>query len=135
MKNISKQKKQENQGSKKVATYSNDQQDSSKGNAEECIGESGDLGIEDESELELTLGPSCYNRRRKVADTSDSAPSFSSSSSDSSHVRRTNSGKPESNPGFLGEIKSNSNAPAEQFRQDKMKNPPWLFQFLSLNMT
>ncbi|XP_031109298.1 uncharacterized protein LOC116013592 isoform X2 [Ipomoea triloba] len=140
MKNIAEQKRQqESQGAKKAAitTNSNDKQDSSKGTAEECIGESGDLGIEDESELELTLGPSCYNRRRKAAEAaSDSALSFSSSSSDSSHVRRSSSGKAESN--LVGEIKSRSNnAPAaEQFRQDKMKShPPWLFQFLSLNMT
>nr|GLL19389.1 uncharacterized protein LOC109151863 [Ipomoea trifida]GMC57660.1 uncharacterized protein LOC109151863 [Ipomoea batatas]GMC60072.1 uncharacterized protein LOC109151863 [Ipomoea batatas] len=140
MKNIAEQKRQqESQGAKKAAitTNSNDKQDSSKGTAEECIGESGDLGIEDESELELTLGPSCYNRRRKAAEAaSDSALSFSSSSSDSSHVRRSSSGKAESN--LVGEIKSRSNnAPAaEQFRQDQMKShPPWLFQFLSLNMT
>ncbi|XP_019155011.1 PREDICTED: uncharacterized protein LOC109151863 [Ipomoea nil] len=139
MKNIAEQKRQESQKGAKKAAITNS--NSSKGTAEEeCIGESGDLGIEDdESKLELTLGPSCYNnRRRKAAEAaSDSALSFSSSSSDySSHVRRSSSGKAaESN---LGEIKSRSNAPpAQQFTQDQMKktHPPWLFQFLSLNMT
>ncbi|CAN4083001.1 unnamed protein product [Withania somnifera] len=50
---------------------------------------------EEETELELTLGLSCYNnRRRKMAfNNSDSAPSFSSSNSagsaNSSHIKHT----------------------------------------------
>lgn len=109
--------------------------------------------IEDETELELTLGLSSYNRRRKIAN-SDSAPSFSSSNSTGSSsqiIKPSTSARnprndlnghkwglenfPVSNPSFqLGARQSNPNV-EEQFRQDSLNNPPWLFQVLSLNMT
>lgn len=86
-----------------------------------------ELEIIDESEIQLTLGPTRYNNRRKKSEaqlTSDSGLSFSSSSTGSSHVNRTSS-----RPHCL--IRSK-----EQLRQDeRLKLPPWLFQVLSLNMT
>ncbi|RDX96514.1 hypothetical protein CR513_20814 [Mucuna pruriens] len=61
--------------------------------AEEHIAESEDGVVEviDETEIELTLGPSSYNRRKKVETplTSDSGHSLSSCSSGSSHVNKT----------------------------------------------
>ncbi|XP_009628086.1 uncharacterized protein LOC107805273 [Nicotiana tabacum] len=117
----------------------------------ESVGQ--DNNIEDETELELTLGLSSYNRRRKTAN-SDSAPSFSSSNSTGSSsqiIKPSTSARnprndlnghkwglenfPVSNPSFqLGARQSNPNV-EEQFRQDSLNNPPWLFQVLSLNMT
>ncbi|KAM7516464.1 hypothetical protein LguiA_006047 [Lonicera macranthoides] len=117
--------------------------------AEECTEEL------DESAIELTLGPSSFRERRISNETtmnSDSAPSFSSSSSGSSHIMRTNSGNfhqnraertseglkqkwgLESNPSFLSG-RRNRNEAEEEFRRDNMKQSPWLFQVLSLNMT
>ncbi|KAF8404910.1 hypothetical protein HHK36_009805 [Tetracentron sinense] len=54
----------------------------------------GVLEIEDESCIELTLGPSSYNQRKKDETplNSDSGLSFSSSSAESSHVRGTSTG-------------------------------------------
>ncbi|XP_038681204.1 uncharacterized protein LOC119982011 isoform X2 [Tripterygium wilfordii] len=71
----------------------------------------GDLEIIYETEIELTLGPSRYDRR-KQSDTplmSDLGPSFSSSS-----------------------IGSKSSVDVEeQLRQQRLQQaPPWLFQFL-----
>ncbi|KAF5738247.1 hypothetical protein HS088_TW13G01143 [Tripterygium wilfordii] len=80
----------------------------------------GDLEIIDETEIELTLGPSTYNQRKKPDTplTSDSGPSFSSSSTGSSRI--------------LQGISKSSVDVEEQLRQQV---PPWLFQVLSLNMT
>lgn len=112
---------------------------------------------EDETELELTLGLSSYNnRRRKTApiNNSDSAPSFSASSnstgSASSQIKRSNlarnpirneghkwgpiSNNNPSNFQLGGRTQSNQNV-EDQYRQDSLNNPPWLFQVLSLNMT
>lgn len=112
----------------------------------------------DEGEIELTLGPSSYCRRRKIDETpltSDSGLSFSSSSSGSSRIKRTNSGihriqdrrkeevtahnwglveVPNSNPSFFNGRRSNSDI-REQVRQDRVQQPPWLFQVLSMNTT
>lgn len=117
--------------------------------AEECTEEL------DESAIELTLGPSSFRERRISNETtmnSDSAPSFSSSSSGSSHIIRTNSRNfhqkraertseglkqiwgLESNPSFLSG-RRNRNEAEEEFRRDNLKQSPWLFQVLSLNMT
>ncbi|XP_057960360.1 uncharacterized protein LOC131152621 [Malania oleifera] len=129
--------------------------------AEEYIaGSDGDemQEIEDESEIELTLGLSSYNPRKKAADTtltSDSGPSFSSSSTGSSHTRRTSPGtqqrtitaKEELNSSGWGHMQVNDMNPGfqsgrkisidveEQLRQERLKQPPWLFQVLGLNMT
>lgn len=118
--------------------------------------------ILDESEIELTLGPSCYSTRRKKPSETPSksdSPSFSSSSTGSSHINRTSkiretreesAGKcvggrklsnlrqvPEVNLGCqIGSNSNNSTVNLEdQLRQERLKQPPWFFQVLSLNMT
>lgn len=111
-----------------------------------------------EDELELTLGLSSYNvrRRRKTAHFDSSSPSFSSSNSTGSAssqikhittnlVRNIEGTKwgleeklPVSNNFQIGgrTSQSNQNVDQEQYRsQDSLNNPPWLFQVLSLNMT
>ena len=128
--------------------------------AEEYNAESEDDGvleIVDESKLELTLGPVSYRRRKKAETplTSDSGPSFSSSSTGSSHMKRTNSrthkrvdttkeqstghdwrrlNVPDMNPGFQSGRKNGFHVD-EQLRQERLDQPPWIFQVLSLNMT
>ncbi|XP_059457167.1 uncharacterized protein LOC132187032 [Corylus avellana] len=129
--------------------------------AEEYIAESdgdgGVLEIIDESEIELTLGPSNYNRRKKPETplTSDSGPSFSSSSTGSSHINRTSSWThqridttreeltgykvglvkvPDMTSGCHSRSKNNIDV-EEQLRQERLNQPPWFFQVLSLNMT
>ena len=129
------------------------------GDCVQGIERNGTAGIDDESELELTLGigPSSNCRTRKSLEMSipsDSAASFSSSSTGSSNIKRTNSGLtnhqrtnaireefigrkwglelPGSNPSLLGSRKKSSDI-EEQLRQDRHSNPPWLLQALSLN--
>ncbi|EXB25094.1 hypothetical protein L484_005918 [Morus notabilis] len=104
--------------------------------------------IIDESEIELTLGPTTYNNKnnnrriRKTAEApmnSDSGPSFSSSSTGSSQMKRTINSRGETtrrvelNGGCqLGNTTSLNGDVEEELR---LKHPPWLFQVLSLNMT
>ncbi|KAK6923978.1 hypothetical protein RJ641_010178 [Dillenia turbinata] len=120
----------------------------------------GVLDIEDESEIELTLGPSIYIRRKKSETpiNSDSGPSFSSSSTGSSQVKRTNTrttrhhqmeetreglrstkwGPIHEDRVFQSGIKSNFDMEEQQqqlLRQERLKQPPWLLHVLSLNMT
>ncbi|KAI4315048.1 hypothetical protein L6164_027896 [Bauhinia variegata] len=128
--------------------------------ADENISESeGDEALEiiDETKIELTLGPSSYICLKKVETTltSDSGHSFSSSSTGSSHINKTSSRNqrssdtrreelsggiiglvqvPDSTSGYQGEIR-NSFDIEEQSRQEGLKQQPWLFQVLSLNMT
>lgn len=120
----------------------------------------GGLEIEDECDIELTLGPSSYNptRKAKTPLTSDSGLSFSSSSTGSSGVKRRDNSDgfrritdnftkkeltahnwglvevPTSSPGFMNgrKIGTNDN---EQLRQERLQQPPWLFQVLSMNIT
>ncbi|KAI4327370.1 hypothetical protein L6164_019841 [Bauhinia variegata] len=115
------------------------------------------LEIIDETKIELTLGPSSYIRRKKVETplTSDSGHSFSSSSTGSSHINKTSSKNqrssdikreessggiiglvqvPDSTSGYQSEIRNNFDI-EEQSRQERLKQPPWLFKVLSLNMT
>ncbi|XP_042495879.1 uncharacterized protein LOC122074955 [Macadamia integrifolia] len=116
----------------------------------------GVLEIEDESNIQLTLGPSSYSRRKKDerALTSDSGPSFSSSSTESSHMKRTSTGAykrmdtreeltghewgliqvPDMHPSFPSGRKNIYNV-EEQLRQEKLNRPPWLFHVFSMNMT
>ncbi|KAK6923128.1 hypothetical protein RJ641_011432 [Dillenia turbinata] len=130
--------------------------------AEDYIGEengNGVLDIEDESEIELTLGPSMYNRRKKSETpiNSDSGPSFSSSSTGSSQVKRTNTrtsrqhqmedttreelrsagwGPIHEDRVFQSGIESNFDMEEQQqLREERLKQPPWLLHVLSLNMT
>ncbi|KAK4416316.1 hypothetical protein Salat_2457100 [Sesamum alatum] len=88
-------------------------------------------------DLELTLGPRSYRRSKtKAAEPadppSDSGPSFSSSSTGSSHIKGTRliSTREE----FSGQQKwALEKLPVSN--QDRLNSPPWLFQALSLNMT
>lgn len=119
----------------------------------------------DENEIELTLGPASarYVQPRKKHGTppqypltSESGPSFSSSNStESSHMNRgTSSGsKHKTNTtskdeglifqvtdmtlGYQNGSKNNINIDVdqEQLRQSRLKQPPWLYQVLSMNMT
>ncbi|XP_050208472.1 uncharacterized protein LOC126657751 [Mercurialis annua] len=102
------------------------------------------LEIIDESEIKLTLGPSSYNSTRRNKKnphetplTSDSGPSsFSSSSTGSSNIinkttissliHRKMNAKTEESFGVDG---------GEELREERLNQPPWLFQVLSLNMT
>ncbi|XVE82904.1 hypothetical protein DITRI_Ditri16bG0042800 [Diplodiscus trichospermus] len=102
----------------------------------------------DESEIELTLGPTRYTPRKKHGtppQTSDSGPSFSSSSTDSSHMNRTTSYTTKQTRrealtgrdmtlGYENGSKNHIDL-EEQFRQERLKQPPWFFQVLSMNMT
>ncbi|KAJ4826661.1 hypothetical protein Tsubulata_001542 [Turnera subulata] len=128
---------------------------------EENVAESNaDRELIDENEIELTLGPTKYNQRKKAETplTSDSGPSFSSSSTGSSQINRTSSlnhhhhqktskrreeltghnfGLVQVSDMTLGyqNASKNSIVVDEQFRQERLKQPPWLFQVLSLNTT
>lgn len=107
--------------------------------AEEHIGElDGDDEVRemiDESEIELTLGPSSYyNRRNKKVDTpltSDSGNSLSSSSTGSSHINKTTREED------LSGLRNSFDIEEERLRQqqEKLEHPPWLFQVLSMSMT
>ncbi|KAF5451267.1 hypothetical protein F2P56_026384 [Juglans regia] len=127
--------------------------------AEDYIAESdgnGAVEIIEESEIELTLGPSSFNRRKKPETplTSDSGPSFSSSSTGSSRINRTSTWthqmtRDEFNVHELGLVQMPSDMTSgshsrsknnidveEQLRQEieRRNQPPWLFQVLSLNI-
>ncbi|KAJ8765573.1 hypothetical protein K2173_014695 [Erythroxylum novogranatense] len=126
--------------------------------AEDCVAESNCIGVLDaidESEIELTLGPTIFTRKNKpeTPRTSDSGPSFSSSSTGSSHINRTNQRNHQAayatreanvresiaqvpDLTFEGQGGRKNNVDVEeQFRQERLKQPSWLFQVLSLNMT
>ncbi|XP_031279089.1 uncharacterized protein LOC116137528 [Pistacia vera] len=116
----------------------------------------GMLEIIDEREIELTLGPTTYSRRKKPETsprTSDSGRSFSSSSTGSSHInrtgfqtqKRTNRARQllsgcelglDTQFGYQSGSKTTIDN-EEQLRQQQeiLNQPPWLFQVLSLNMT
>lgn len=135
--------------------------------AEEQIAESyddddGKLEMIDETEIELTLGPSSYNRRKKFETplTSDSGNSLSSSSTGSSDINKTkfknrthhhrnpitreeSNGSvipirivqvPDSTAGYQIGVRKSYDI-EEQLRQERLKQSPWLFQVLNLNMT
>nr|KYP52406.1 hypothetical protein KK1_025711 [Cajanus cajan] len=121
-------------------------------NMEASIESDGDqvLEIINESEIELTLGPSSYNRKKmETSLTSDSAHSLSSSSSGSNLINKTilkiphssHSTMEELNGGMIGLVQvpqsgiRNSYDIEEQSRQESSKQPPWFFQVLSLNTT
>ncbi|XP_023757933.1 uncharacterized protein LOC111906403 [Lactuca sativa] len=88
---------------------------------------------EDECEIELTLAPTSFNRRRNMTnkpESSDSVPSFSSSSTGSSHTKRIERISRE-NSGFMNSNRRNSNSSSDR----PLKQSPWMYQVLSLNMT
>ncbi|XP_052198145.1 uncharacterized protein LOC127805023 [Diospyros lotus] len=116
-----------------------------KENITESSDENGEPEIEDESEIQLTLGPTIYYQRKIKAETpptSDSGPSFSSSSTGSSHRSKEllTAHKwgltlvPEAISDFQN-ARRNSFDVEEQASQDRLKQPPWFFQALSLKMT
>ncbi|MCL7034593.1 hypothetical protein MKW94_019080 [Papaver nudicaule] len=105
----------------------------------------GMLETEDENDIELTLGlgPTSF-RQRKKDDTSlnsDTGPSFSSSSNESSYVQRRNTNnntrkradnrEDQFSAGNKWGLMNNCDVD-EQLRQ---KQSPWLFRVMSLNMT
>ncbi|KAJ6733214.1 hypothetical protein OIU74_005053 [Salix koriyanagi] len=112
----------------------------------------------DESEIQLTLGPSRYNRRKKRETplTSDSGPSLSSTSTGSSHINMTSSMTnrkistrreelsgpemgffqvPDITLGYQNGSKSSIGVEELHVRQERLKQPPWLCQVLRLNIT
>ncbi|KAL6013149.1 hypothetical protein ACLOJK_003641 [Asimina triloba] len=103
------------------------------------------LGIEQESDIELTLGRG-YGRRKKGAASlaSDSGQSFSSSSSDSSSAQKKTVGNSHQHdwglfqtPDMNSSIESETNnhfAIEDRRRQERLSQPPWLFHCLSLNL-
>ncbi|KAF5791593.1 hypothetical protein HanRHA438_Chr09g0408351 [Helianthus annuus] len=88
---------------------------------------------EDECEIELTLAPTSFNRRRRSTkdkpESSDSVPSFSSSSTGSSNINKADRITRE-NSSFLSGNRRNNNT-----SDVSLKHPPWMYQVLSLNMT
>ncbi|KAI3669762.1 hypothetical protein L6452_41155 [Arctium lappa] len=90
---------------------------------------------EDECEIELTLGPTSFNRRRRTTnkpESSDSMPSFSSSSTGSSHIKRIERINSRENSSYLsGNRRNNTSSSDRSLKQQ----PQWMYQVLSLNMT
>ena len=103
--------------------------------AEEHIAESdgeGVLELIDETEIELTLGPSSCNHRRKKAETALSSYSGHSLSSSSTGSNKT-SPRSDTRREDLRGIR-NSLDIEERSRQERLKQSPWIFQVLNLNM-
>lgn len=102
--------------------------------------------IVDESEIELTLGPTSYFQKKKIERPlpSDSGPSLSScSTSGSIHMKRTREELSPCEWGLVHVPSSNSNLSflcgrmknvdvKEQLRQERLKQPPWIYHVLSL---
>lgn len=89
---------------------------------------------EDECEIELTLAPTSYNRKRNMTnkpESSDSVPSFSSSSTGSSHIKRIER-ITRDNSGFLNSNRRNNSSNSSD---RSLNQSPWMYQVLSLNMT
>lgn len=98
------------------------------------IRDESDGGDIDEGDIELTLGPTSYGRRRRRGENkpSDCGPSFSSSSTESSsRLNRTQT------TGNNNNNTNNNSKKVENVEEELRlnKHPPWLFQVLSLNMT
>lgn len=88
---------------------------------------------EDECEIELTLAPTSFNRRRSTTnkpESSNSVASFSSSSTGSSHIKRVER-ITRDNSSFLSGNKRNNNSSSDR----SLQQPSWMYQVLSLNMT
>ncbi|KAJ6304764.1 hypothetical protein OIU76_002097 [Salix suchowensis] len=106
--------------------------------SEDCVAESNADRIVEESEIQLTLGPSSYDTRKKPSPplSSDSGTGRSSTSTGSSHLNRTKREELRGCelglfqvPGMAMGYQNESSGVEEQVRQ-----PPWLCQVLSLNM-
>lgn len=124
----------------------------------ELLDSDGVLEIINEAEIELTLGPSSYNCKKVIETqlTSDSGHSLSSYSTGSGLINKTRcrthhsshrtreemSGDiiglvqvPHSTSGCQNGKIRNSYDIEEQSRPERSKQPPWLFQVLSLSTT
>ncbi|KAE9597678.1 hypothetical protein Lal_00041619 [Lupinus albus] len=107
-----------------------------------------------EAEIELTLGPSSYICRKKFETplASDSHSLFSSSSSGSTHIKKTrcsfykrnHTTKEESSRSMRELVQvldstsggiRNSFGIEEQLKQERLRQSPWLLQVLNLSMT
>lgn len=93
---------------------------------------------DDESDLALTLGPrSYYQKKIKASEPaalpSDSGPSFSSSSTGSSHIKGTRSTT--RGDSFSQQQKWGLENTSAVSKQDRLNCSPWFHQALSLNMT
>ena len=111
--------------------------------SEDCVAESNADRIVEESEIQLTLGPSSYDTRKKPETplSSDSEPGRSSTSTGSSHLNRTKREELRGCelglfqvPGMTLGYQNESIGVEEQLRQERLEQPPWLCQVLSLNM-
>lgn len=112
----------------------------------DCVAESNADRIVEESEIQLTLGPASYDTRKKPETpplSSDSGPGRSSTSTGSSHLNRTEREEVRGCelglfqvPGMAMRMgyQNESSGVEEQLRQERLKQPPWLCQVLSLNM-
>nr|GEX40328.1 hypothetical protein [Tanacetum cinerariifolium] len=88
---------------------------------------------EDECVIELTLAPTSFNRKRSTTnkpESSDSMASFSSSSTGSSHIKRVER-ITRDNSSFLSGNRINNSSSSDR----SLKQQPWMYQALSLNMT
>ncbi|KAF7130658.1 hypothetical protein RHSIM_Rhsim10G0102400 [Rhododendron simsii] len=94
----------------------------------ECDG-NGELEIEDESEIKLTLGPSSYGRRKKAAQTTPGSSVSGTSFSSSCSAREEELLKGDK------WTRNSSFGVEEELRIGRLELHPWLFQPLSLNMT
>lgn len=97
-----------------------------------------EIEAEDECEIELTLAPTSFNRRRSMTnkpESSESVPSFSSSSSGSSHIKRVEKITRENSSFLSGNRSRNNTSSSSSADRSSLKQPPWMYQVLSLNMT
>ncbi|MQM16895.1 hypothetical protein Taro_049856 [Colocasia esculenta] len=98
-----------------------------------------DGGVEEESEIELTLATGSRRRKKEEAAsfTSDSATSFSSSSTESGgeNSKFQDWGMLQMQDVNRGRTKGHRFGVHGTGSEDRMEQPPWLFQCLSLNMT
>ncbi|KAF5207798.1 glycosyltransferase-like protein [Thalictrum thalictroides] len=110
--------------------------------------------IEDENDIELTLGPANKYLRRKKNEMpiiSAVGPSFSSSSTESNYVQRTSTTNTSNRgnrredlteqwgkiqvPNIHSKFGTKVFDVEEQMKQERLNHPPWLLQVLSLKMT
>ncbi|KAK9049442.1 hypothetical protein SSX86_000016 [Deinandra increscens subsp. villosa] len=89
---------------------------------------------DDESEIELTLAPTSFNRRRRRSmsnKSSDSVMGFSSSSTGSSNIQKVERITRENSSFLSGNNRRNDSSSDRSIKEQ----PPWMYQVLSLNMT
>ncbi|KAL2906417.1 Highly reducing polyketide synthase gloL [Bienertia sinuspersici] len=94
----------------------------------------------DEIELTLSLGPSSFNPRRQKTGKSESGQSISSSSTGSSQTKKKSPKNNDKNnrsslTTWGGFPQGSGIEPGYSNAQQNSKNPPWLYQALSLKLT